>query len=61
MENLKGREEFGDLGIDGRRNLSMWNVRMWTRFISIKTGTNDGPYEHGNEPSGCIEFREYLD
>jgi hypothetical protein len=46
LENLKGRDHLGDLGIDGKKILK-WilgklGVEVWTRFICFWTGTGGG-------------------
>jgi len=34
---------------------------MWTGSSWLGTGTGDGPFECGNEPSGSIKCGEFLD
>jgi hypothetical protein len=34
---------------------------MWIAFIWLMIGTSGGSCEHGNEPSGAIKDREFLD
>jgi hypothetical protein len=60
LENLKGRDHLEDIGVDGRI-LEWLLVKIgWkgvTGFIWLKWRT----CEHGNEPSGSIKSREFLD
>jgi len=43
-ENLKGRDHFEDLGVDGRIILELMlhneGEKVWTRCIWLRTGTN---------------------
>jgi hypothetical protein len=51
----------GDTGIDGRiilrRIFRKWDVGAWTGSIWLRMGTG----EYGNESSGSIKCREFLD
>jgi hypothetical protein len=35
--------------------------KVWTGFIWFRTGTSGGSCEHGNELSGSIKERKFLD
>jgi hypothetical protein len=45
-ENPRRRENFGDLGVDGREGIKMdlkeCGVTMWTGFIWLRIGTSGG-------------------
>jgi hypothetical protein len=41
--------------------LGNWGGKMLTGFIWIRRGTVVGSCEHGNEPSGSIKGREFLE
>jgi hypothetical protein len=36
-------------------------LEMWTGFIWLRIGFSGGLCEHGDEPSGFIKGREFLD
>jgi len=47
-ENLKGRDHFEDLGMDGKITLQ-WVLgkqsgKIWNRFIWLRIGTNGGVF-----------------
>jgi len=60
-ENLKGRDNSEELGVDRTINnrwiLTKYGGRLWTGCIWLRIGTS----EHGNEPSGSIKGGEFLD
>ena len=63
--NLRERDLFEDLGVDGRIILK-WtfkkqNGRAWIGFIWKRTGTMAGCCEHDNEPPGSIICSEFFD
>jgi hypothetical protein len=61
LENLKGRDHSEDLGIDGKIILK-WIFRIVGEGLdSSGSGLVAGSCEHGNEPSGFIKGREFLD
>jgi hypothetical protein len=39
----------------------MWDVRMWNEFVWIRIGPVVDTCEHGNEPSGSVKGREFID
>jgi hypothetical protein len=45
-ENLKGRDQSEDLGVDGKMILEMilgkYGGKVWTGFIWLRIGTNGG-------------------
>jgi hypothetical protein len=47
LDNLKGRDHFGDLSIDGKImlewTLGKYDGRLWTGFIWLRTGTSGVP------------------
>ena len=59
--NLKERHHLGDPGVDGRIILRWifrkWDVGVWTESSWLRIGTGDC----GNETSGSIKCREFLD
>jgi hypothetical protein len=61
--NLWKRDHLGDL--DGRTTLRWlfrkWGVGTWTGSSWLRIGTGGGPCDCGNEPSGSIKCREFLD
>jgi hypothetical protein len=62
---LYKRGHLGDPGVDGRIILR-WTVRKWdvgvcTGSSWLRVGTGGGTCESGNEPSGSIKRREFLD
>jgi hypothetical protein len=65
LENLKGRDHLGDLGVDGKiilkRILGKQDVRMWTAFIWLKMDPLAGCWEYGNKYSSYIKRGEFLD
>jgi hypothetical protein len=61
--NVKGRDHSEDLGVDER--ILEWIVmeyvrKVWTGFIWLRIRTS-GCCEHGNELSGSVIGREFLD
>jgi len=66
---LVGKRErmrlLGRPGIDGRIILRWicrkWDEGAWTGLIWFRTGTDGSTRKRGNEPSGSIKCREYLD
>jgi hypothetical protein len=44
MTFIKGRDHLGDLDVDGDNKwiLEEWDVRTWTGFIWLTTGTSRG-------------------
>jgi hypothetical protein len=47
LGNLKERNHVEDLGVDGsmiiKWTLYKWDVRWWSRFISLRMGSSAGP------------------
>jgi hypothetical protein len=41
--------------------LKKYGVRVWTGLIWLRIRINGGQYEHGNEPSGSLKGREFLE
>jgi hypothetical protein len=63
--NLRERDHVEDPGIDGRIRLK-WTFRkldvgVWTGLIWLGIWTDVCTCECGNEPSGSIRCREFLD
>ena len=54
-----------DTGVDGRIILKLifgkWDGEEWTGFIWLSIGKVAGTCECGNDPSGSIKFREFID
>jgi hypothetical protein len=46
VENLRGRDDWGDPGVDGRiilrRIFSKWDVGVWTGLTSLRTEAGGG-------------------
>jgi hypothetical protein len=59
------RNHLGDPGVDGRIILSWifrkWDVVVWTGLKWLRIGQVAGNCECGNELSGSIKCREFLD
>jgi hypothetical protein len=55
LKNLKKRDHFEDLGVNGKIILKLIlkkeGVRIWIGFICLRQGTTAGCCEHSNEPS----------
>jgi hypothetical protein len=55
----------GDPDVDGRIILrwifKKWVVGVWTGSSWLRIGQMAGTCEYGNEPSGSIQYREFLD
>jgi hypothetical protein len=62
-ENLKEREQQEDGGVDGRitsKRMAKKQCRtLGIGFIWLMTGTNDGSFEHGNEPWSFAQPSNY--
>jgi len=60
---MKENDHVGDLGVDGRIILRCMLNRMGRTLIIRLTQDRDvaGFCEHGNELSGYIKYREFLD
>jgi hypothetical protein len=62
-ENLKGRDHFKALAIDGmiilEHILGKWSGKLQTGCIWLRVGTS-GRFLYGNEPLGSIKSREFL-
>jgi len=57
--NLRERVHLGDLGVDGRIILKCIWGGGWTALIWFMMGGRAHCCEQGNEPSGCIKYREF--
>ena len=64
-EIRRERDQWGDLGVDGwillgrisrRLDVGIWTGLDWPR---VETGAD--VFECGNEPSGSVKCREFLD
>lgn len=44
-----------------KRILGKAVLRMWIGLKWLRMGTGGGFFNHGDEPSGCIKNREFLD
>jgi hypothetical protein len=64
-QNLKGRDHAEDLGVDGRIILERIMENRVGEYGLDSSGSGCGPVagccEHGNEPSGSVKGREFLD
>jgi hypothetical protein len=60
---LEGRDQIGDLGVDGKVKLKWilgkYGGEMWTGFMWLRIGKRAGPCEHGNKTSGSIKCGEF--
>jgi len=66
LENLKGRDQSEDRGVDGGESIRMYlrevEWKLWTGCIWLRTyGPVEGYCEHGNELSGYIKDGEFVD
>jgi hypothetical protein len=65
VENLKGRDRFGDLDIDEMILLTCMlkirDMRMWTPFIWLSIGTSGSTCKNDYEPLVSIKDRQFLD
>jgi hypothetical protein len=64
LENLKGRDHFEDLCVDGRV-ISEWTLvkqdgKVWAVCIWLRIRTSGGLCEHSNESSGSMRSGEFL-
>jgi len=60
--NLRERDRLEVPGVDGRVILRWkWDVVVRTGQNWLRIGTGAGHFECGNEPSGSIKCREFLD
>jgi len=50
-----------DARIYSEQTLKKWAVRAQTGLIWLRIGTSGGICEHGNEPSGCTKWGEFLE
>jgi hypothetical protein len=61
----EGKRPLGDPGVGGRIILKWifrkWGMGLWTGSSWLRIGTGVGTCECGNEPSGFIKCREFLD
>jgi hypothetical protein len=62
---MREKDYLGDLGVDGkiilRWTFRKWDVGIWTGSSWLRIGTGGGTCDCGNEPSGSIKCREFLD
>jgi len=62
---MRERDNLEDPRIDGRIILrwifSKWDVGAWTESIWLRIGEGSRNLKFGNEPSGSIKHREFLD
>jgi hypothetical protein len=62
---MRERDHLVDPGVYGRiilrRIFSKWDVEVWTGLSWLRIQTGGGTCECGNEPSGSIKCREFLD
>jgi hypothetical protein len=65
VENLRDGDRRKDPGVDGmiilRWIFKKWNVGVWIGLSWLWIGTGRGTCEYGNEPSGSIKCRGFLD
>jgi hypothetical protein len=65
LSNLRERDHWGDPDVDGRIILRLifrkWDVGVWTGSNWLRMGSGGGICEYGNELSGSIKCREFLD
>jgi hypothetical protein len=64
LDRLKGRDHAKDLGIDGRMLkwiLGKQGLGVWIGFIWLGKGPVVGSCEYGNQCSGSIKFREFIE
>jgi len=63
--NMREGDHLGGPGVNGRIILGWifrkWDVGVWTGSSWLRIGTGGGTCECGNEPSGSIKCREFLD
>ena len=61
----EGKNHWGDLGVDGWIILGWisrkWGVGIWTGLCWPRIETGADAYECGNETSGSVKCREFLD
>jgi hypothetical protein len=61
LENLRGRDRFGDLGVDGRillkRILKKLGMKMWIGFVRLRMSSIGGFCAYCNKPSGSVKRR----
>jgi hypothetical protein len=60
-ENLCGKENFEDIGLDTRIKLKLilikYNGRAWAGFICVGIGTCGGSCDYRNEPLDSIKCK----
>jgi hypothetical protein len=65
LENLKGRDNFRELNVNGRiipkRILNRKCVKTLIGFIWFRARTSDGLLEYSNELPDCIKRDDFLD